>query len=195
MTATRFNRVGMVLRERGADHIEHPGGNLFDHVGRVARLLRAWGADDDMQLTGLSHACYGTDGFSSSLLDLGERPFLAEIIGERAEEWVYLYASCDRQVVYPNLKDPGPLLFKDRHTGRSFEVAEPDAHVFVELTAANELDLVMTNPRLASQWGPPLFDLLAGAKGRLSEPAWSCCSETLRTPATSPTSVHRPMTI
>jgi hypothetical protein len=184
MARTRFNRVEMVLRQRGAAHIEHPGGNLFDHVGRVARLLRAWGADEDVQLTGLSHACYGTDGFASSLLDLGERPFLAEIIGERAEAWVYLYASCDRRVAYPNLKGPGPLLFRDSFTGSSFEVAEPDAQVFVELTAANELDLILANPQLAGQWAPALFDLLRGAKRRLSEPAWRCCTETLATPAT-----------
>jgi hypothetical protein len=185
MARTRFNRVETVLRQRGAAHIEHPGGNLFDHVGRVARLLRAWGADEDVQLTGLSHACYGTDGFASSLLDLGERPFLAEIIGERAEAWVYLYASCDRRVAYPNLKGPGPLLFRDRFTGSSFEVAEPDAQVFVELTAANELDLILANPQLAGQWAPALFDLLRGAKRRLSEPAWRCCTETLITPAIS----------
>lgn len=170
-SATRFNRVETVLRDRGAEDIDHPGGNLFDHVRRVARLLHAWGADDEVQLTGMSHACYGTDGFASPLLGLEERAFLAEIIGDRTERCVYLYACCDRRVVYPNLTYPGLLLFKDRFTGSSFEVEERDAQVFVELTAANELDLVMENPRVASQWGPRLFNLLAGAKDRLSESA------------------------
>jgi hypothetical protein len=117
-TAARFDRVEKLLRDRGANHIDHPGGNLLDHVERVGKLLRAWGADEDVQLTGLSHACYGTADFARFLLGLEERPLLAEIIGERAEAWVYLYASCDREVVYSNLANLGPLHFQDRFTGK-----------------------------------------------------------------------------
>src|SRR5579864_781546 len=113
-SAARFSRAEELLRDRGADQIEHPGGNLFDHVGRVAKLLRAWGAEEDLQLAGLGHACYGTDGFATALLDLNERPLLAEVVGGRAEGCVYLYASCDRGAVYPNLANSGPLHFQDR---------------------------------------------------------------------------------
>ena len=102
-----------LLVERGADCIEHPGGTLLDHLGRVASLLEGWGATDDVQKAGLCHACYGTDGFAPSLLGLDERGLLAARIGRRAEAWVYLYASCDREVVYPALGSRGSLWFRD----------------------------------------------------------------------------------
>ncbi|MEU0678020.1 DUF6817 domain-containing protein [Streptomyces sp. NPDC006172] len=52
----------------------------------------AWGADPDVQLAGLCHAGYGTDGFDGSLLGITERWVLAELIGDRAEALVYLYS-------------------------------------------------------------------------------------------------------
>ena len=55
---------------------------------------------------------------------------------------MYLYASCDRGAVYPELTSSGPLRFRDRFTGETSEVPERDAAVLVELTAANELDIV-----------------------------------------------------
>jgi hypothetical protein len=113
------------------------------------------------------------------LFDLNERPLLAGVIGEQAEGWVYLYGSCDRRVVYPNLANSGSLRFQDRFTGQGFVVAEQEAETFVELTAANELDLAMVNPAFAHKFGNQLFTLIQGARRRLSDPAWTCCVETL----------------
>lgn len=161
-----------LLVERGASAIEHPGGTLLDHLGRVATLLERWGAPDDVQLAGLCHACYGTDGFPASLLDLDERDVLASWIGPRAEAWVYLYASCDRGAVYPELCAPGPLRFRDRFTGKTSLVPELDAAVLAELTAANELDIVTVNPAWGADVGPGVFELLRGVRPRLSESAW-----------------------
>ncbi len=155
-----------LLVERGAGGIAHPGGTLLEHLLRVAALLEEWGAPEDVQMAGLCHACYGTDGFPASLLRLDERDVLAGRIGRRAEGWVYLYASCDRSAVYPALRapgpgpGPGPLQFRDRFTGETSLVAELDAAVLAELTAANELDLVTVNPAWAASVGAGLFDLV-----------------------------------
>jgi hypothetical protein len=132
-----------------------------------------------MQSAALCHACYGTDGFPAALLGLDERDVLVDLIGREAEAWVYRYASCDRGVVYPELATAGPLRFRDRFTGETPLVPEHDAAVFVELTAANELDLVMVNPVWRTQVGPGLFELLRGARPRLSDAAWDACSSTL----------------
>jgi hypothetical protein len=178
------------LVERCADRIEHPGGTLLDHLGRVATLLEGWGATDDVQKAGLCHACYGTDGFAPSLLGLDERGLLAAKIGRRAEAWVYLYASCDREVVYPALGSPGSLWFRDRFTGECSILGEGDAAVLAELTAANELDIVMVNPAWGAEMGPGLIDLLGAARHRLSASAWEACASTLEGtgPCTSSTS-------
>ncbi|HEY5025684.1 MAG TPA: hypothetical protein VII76_11975 [Acidimicrobiales bacterium] len=157
-----------LLVERGANAIEHPGGTLLAHLRRVAALLDAWGAPDGVQTAGLCHACYGTDGFSVSLLGLDERQVLAARIGRRPEAWVYRYASCDRGAVYPELGTPGPLRFRDRFTGDTSTLSELEAAVLAEITAANELDLVTVNPAWGRRIGPDLLDLVRAMGPRLS---------------------------
>ncbi len=161
-----------LLVERGANAVEHPGGTLLEHLSRVASLLERWGASDDVQAAGLCHACYGTDGFAVTLLDLDERDLLIRQIGPRAEAWVYLYGSCDRAAVYPEFARSGPLRFRDRFTGETSEVPERDAAVLAELTAANEFDIVTVNPVWATEIGVGLLDLFRGARHRLSGEAW-----------------------
>ncbi len=172
-----------LLVDRGAEVIEHPGGTLLEHLCRVASLLHKWGAIEEVQLTGLCHACYGTDGFGVALLDLDERDVLAGHVGSRVEAWVYLYASCDRGAVYPGLGTPGPLEFHDRFTGESSLVVDEDAAVLTELTAANELDVVMADPRWGADVGSGLLELLRTARRRLSEPAWEAWTSTLEVAA------------
>src|SRR5689334_9087491 len=151
------------LRDRGADRMPHPGGTLYEHVVRVAGLLAEWGADADLQAAGLCHACYGTDGFAPSLLRPDEREILAGLIGDRAEALVYLYGSCDRTAVYPQLGRPGPVPFLDRFTGRTAAPPDREIRAFIELTAANELDVFRHNAALAQRHGPALLWLLASA--------------------------------
>jgi hypothetical protein len=87
-------------------------------------------------------------------MDLRERDLLAAHVGARVEAWVYLYASCDRAFVYPELATVGRLRFRDRFTGETSFVGEDDAAVLAELTAANELDIVTVNPAWARRSVP-----------------------------------------
>ncbi|MFE3182923.1 DUF6817 domain-containing protein [Streptomyces violascens] len=163
------------LRARGAAEMYHPGGTLLDHLRRVARLLGEWGADPDLRAAGLCHAVYGTDGFGQALADTAERALLVELIGERAEALVHLYASCDRGVVYPRLGSGRPVLFRDRFTGRDHTPPEPDVRAFLEVTAANELDVLTHNAELADRHGPALYRLFAASRDLLSSAAWDAC--------------------
>lgn len=70
---------------QGADAIEHPGGTLYEHLGRV---LAAWGAGPVVQLAGLRHAFYGTDGFQPALLALSERGMLTQTVGRDVPSWI-----------------------------------------------------------------------------------------------------------
>jgi hypothetical protein len=159
------------LREHGADRIEHPGGTLLEHLERVAGTLAAWGADADVVAAGRCHATYGTDGFGRSLLAHTRRGELRALIGERAERLVHLYGGLDRAAVYPRLGGPAPIRFTDRHTGREHEPAAADVRAVVEITAANELDVVEHNADLAARFGPDLRRLFERARDLLSEPA------------------------
>jgi hypothetical protein len=175
----RSSAAQALLDARGANSMEHPGGTLFAHLGRVRTMLAEWGADEDVQLAGLCHAAYGTDGFAVALLALDERPVLAEAIGGEAEALVYLYASCDRRQTYPQLVHP-VVSFTDRFSGSRHAPPASYLRAFMEITAANELDVVRHNPELASQHGLGLAALFDSARRHLSEPArqaWAAFAE------------------
>ncbi|MGW2566096.1 DUF6817 domain-containing protein [Streptomyces sp. NPDC001537] len=158
------------LRDHGAAQLPHPGGTLLEHLLRVQRLLAAWGADSDLQTAGLCHATYGTDGFATTLLPLTERATLVALIGESAEELVYLYAGCDRAIVYPRIDGSAAVAFRDRFTGREHQPSPDALRAFLEITAANELDVLAHNAELAEQHGPALYGFLKRA-GSLLSPA------------------------
>ncbi|MBL1078970.1 hypothetical protein JK358_31655 [Nocardia sp. 2] len=171
-------RVEQFLRERGAEGIPHPGGTLLAHLIRVGDTLAGWGAPVDVQLAGLSHATYGTDGFARALLPPEERGTLATLIGDHAEALVYLYGSCDRDAVYPQLHG-SPVIFRDRFTGLAYEPPRSDLRAFVEITAANELDVLAHNGELAEKYSEALFQLFERAHHLLSAQAWQACREQL----------------
>ena len=165
------------LLDRGAGRLPHPGGTLYEHLIRVAALLADWGADEELQAVGLCHACYGTAGYPHALLGLDERSVLSALAGDQTESLVYLYGSCDRDAVYPALKEPGPVPFLDRFTGRASTPPEPDIRAFTELTAANELDVIRHNAALAARHRAALRQLFADARHRLTDAAWQAWSQ------------------
>jgi catechol 2,3-dioxygenase-like lactoylglutathione lyase family enzyme len=138
----------------------------------VADTLAEWGAAPTLQLAGLCHAAYGTDGFDVALLDIAERAVLVDAIGAEAEALVYRYGSCDRDAVYPRFGRPTPAAFTDRFTGAVDVPADAEVRAFVELTAANELDVLAHNEELASRYGAALLHLFTRARPLLSTPAW-----------------------
>jgi len=167
-----------MLLAANAGEIEHPGGTLLAHLGRVEALLSTWGARPALVAAGLCHAFYGTDGFAVPLLGLGERHRLVSAIGEEAEEIVYFYASCDRKASYPGLAEADGL-FHDRFSGSAHVPAQERRRDFAELTAANELDIATVSPEFREQYGPQLLELFTGWRPLLSGPAWRYCSDLL----------------
>lgn len=169
------------LLAHGADRVDHPGGTLYDHLVRVAGTLGDWGAGDGVRLAGLCHATYGTDGFDQTLRPVDDRAALRDVIGEDAEALVYLYASCDRRAVYPRLDGSPAAEFLDRFTGSAVTVAGARLRGFMEITAANELDVLARQPVMLAQYGPSLLALFSRCRELLSPPAWDAC-ERLLTP-------------
>ena len=167
-----------ILEAAGAAEIEHPGGTLLAHLGRVSALLASWDCRPALVSAGLCHAFYGTDGFPVALLDLERRAELVDAIGAEAEALVYFYASCDRDASYPRLaEDTGPFI--DRFTGTRLTPGHEARRDFAELTAANELDIAAVSPDARARYGPRLLDLLTRWRPLLSEPAWAHCRSVL----------------
>lgn len=138
-----------LLHDLGAGQVDHPGGNLLDHLQRVHELVVSWGGGRRVRLAALCHATYGTDGFPQALLPLGERARLQAAIGDQAEALVYLYDACDRSNTYARL-GATPLPLTDRFTGEVITLDATELTDFALLTTANELDVARTAP-LTSQ--------------------------------------------
>jgi hypothetical protein len=151
--------------------IKHLNGSLLSHLERTERLLGCWAAREELRLAGLCHAAYGTDGFAPSLLATSERPLLAGVIGRAAEEIVYFYASCERATVYPQLGRAARVRFRDRFTGDDVEPTDSLLQAFLELTFANEIDVVSTTVGWRRSDWEQLIDLLSRCEGMVSEGA------------------------
>lgn len=165
-----MNEVVEFLLARGALDIDHPGGNLLSHLQRTHDTLLEWGARPALRLAGLAHAAYGTDGFPRSLIEPAARPNLVFLIGPEAEEIVYAYGSCDRAASYPTLTGDRPKL-RDRFTG---QIRRPEPQLvrdFVEVTIANELDVLSHNEDLRAEHGDALRNLFTAWRVHASEPA------------------------
>ena len=145
------DEVLALLRERGAETIEHPGGTLYAHLRRVHDRLAGHGATEDVRLAGLAHAVYGTDGFDVALLDLAERPAMRALVGGPAELLIYRYGACERRRTWPSLAETAQVW--DRFTGTMETLAPEDLRGFADLSIINELDVVEHSTEIAATYG------------------------------------------
>ena len=151
MTTATEAAIAQLLLERGAQGIEHPGGTLDDHLARVQRRLAHLGVPQEVQLAARAHAVYGTDGFDVTLLSLEERPVLASVIGEGAEQLVYRYGACDRKRTWDSLADTGRLW--NRFTKTSEILDRTHLQAFTDLSLVNELDIAEHSADFLDRYG------------------------------------------
>ncbi|SDC76204.1 DUF6817 domain-containing protein [Actinokineospora iranica] len=156
------------LAARGAAELAHPGGTLLAHLGRTRDALVAWGARPALQLAGFAHAAYGTAGFPQSLVSLAERHVLVDLVGGEAEAIVYAYCALDREFSYPRLLS---RVVRDRFTGVESRAEPALVRDLVELTFANELDVLAQSPELRKRHAGDLKALLSSWSAYASVPA------------------------
>jgi hypothetical protein len=163
VTVPRHRTLDFLL-SRSADAVPHLNGTLLDHLVATEELLRSWGCPEDLCRAGLCHATYGTDGFAPFLVPPDDRTPLAAAAGPEVEEMVYLYASCDRSFVYPQLPGDGPVRFRDRFLLTTAVLPPASLRAFVDLTLANEIEVAGSGDRTAGPppWIGPLVDALEG---------------------------------
>lgn len=178
--AGRTDAALALLGRHDAARVPHPGGTLLAHLVRTHTTLRSWGAAEPLALAGLCHALYGTDGFAHALVALDRRADVAAVIGADAEEIVYTYASCTRAHLYPQLGIRGVPRLRDRFTGRERALTGDALRAFVELTFANELDLVRHHAALGDDVRRELTDLFSRCEPLVSEAAFAAFTAALR---------------
>jgi uncharacterized protein DUF6817 len=148
---TASEAVLTLLRERGAESIEHPGGTLYAHLIRVYERLAGHGADPELQFAGLAHAAYGTDGFDVALFDRHDRTPLQALVGSAAEQLIYRYGGCDRSRSWSDLAQTKQVW--NRFDDSVETLAPAELRAFVDLSIVNELDVVEQSAAMAEKYG------------------------------------------
>jgi hypothetical protein len=118
---------------------------LQRHFEGTCERLRSWNAPEWLCHAGLYHAVYGTYGFHPQLVEPGRRQEVAEVIGAQSEEMAYFYSACDRAWFWPRLaRDEFPE-YRDRFTGAKHVPPREVVANFCQLSAANEIDVLVQN--------------------------------------------------
>jgi len=84
------------LEKYGAVTQAHSRRTLFDHLWGTYWLLKTWRCEETVCCAGLFHSIYGTNAFKHISLGLEHRNKLRALIGQEAENLVYLFHSTSR---------------------------------------------------------------------------------------------------
>ena len=71
--------------------VSHSGETLYEHLLGVQKNLKDMGAPEYLQDAGLFHSVYGTSSFQHQ--STNDRDKVRELIGEQAEEVVFMFCS------------------------------------------------------------------------------------------------------
>lgn len=127
------------LRKLGARKIRHSGTTFYAHLLGTAELLTQWDQNDHVIKAGLYHSIYGTEYFKQGLIQVTERNKIVELLGNEAEELVYLFCYLKRASVYTSIEKKAPysvVLLDDRVV----EVSENTLRHLVAMIWANALE-------------------------------------------------------
>jgi hypothetical protein len=161
--AVRAKRINSMLVRCGCVEIAHPGGNLFAHLNRVAETLRSWKSDPIMVDAARLHAAYGTDGFDKPFVRAASGLTVEAVAGSATSALVALYGACDRRKSYPTWSSDVPMHF-DRVTGEPIPLDATTRAQLIELTVANELDVLAHDEHARLGHGAALRNLFAAWK-------------------------------
>jgi pimeloyl-ACP methyl ester carboxylesterase len=167
----RARRIARFHADHGTERISHPGGTLARHLHRTASLLRDWQSPAWLVDAAHLHAAYGTDGFALALTDARSQATLESLVGARAENLIRLYGCCERTRSYPTWATQAPIVF-DRETGAAIPIDAAQRAALIELTVANELDVLAHDPGISERHGAELLRLFTEWRPLMSEAAW-----------------------
>lgn len=177
-----FEHKFLALRALGIGDFVHLNGALETHLVSTWQLLIRWGNPEPLCDAGLFHAVYGTQpmgafGLEQPEYDASLRQKVIGIIGKEAEQLVYLYGACDRNIFYPTVGSAS-VRYKDRFSGNELKLSQAMLSSLLELTIANELEICIANPVFMVQvrdWYVELFDRF---NGLVSNEAYLCYQNT-----------------
>lgn len=134
--ADYFNQVG-------ADQVGHTDKTYLAHAVNVHNDLKKWGAGERVAQAGFFHSIYGTERFQKFTLPLEHRHEVQSLIGEFAEQLVWLNCAMDRTHFDQEAAKPqGPYHILDRFSGSLISVSDPDFETLCTIHLCDWLEQV-----------------------------------------------------
>lgn len=135
-----------VLQASDAPLIWHKHSTFLDHLREVWTILSIWEQPQAVCRLGLLHSAYSNSFVSMNCFDpKTDRPAVAKLIGEEAENLVYKFCSIDRQALEETVLRERTVrrdgyVCRHIHTGELLAVSGVEAAAFVTETLADEVD-------------------------------------------------------
>ena len=142
----RSGSLAMLCDEMKCHEISHSSRFFIDHLLRVSFILEDWGCDGTAVLCGLFHSVYGTASFSHATLKWSERDKLRAVIGDEAEELVYMFCTASAKEVWAavksSAKQDAPETFElgNSHTKGTHRVSARQLAQLAEVKLANQAE-------------------------------------------------------
>jgi len=156
-----LKRSVIALKERGAHRCWHKHSTFLQHLLSVHNILRLWGESDIIGRVGLYHSAFSNSYVNLALFDPDtERVIVEKLIGDEAENYVYLFCTIDRQdVVVKTLLDRLGYIPKEGLTVPHLRY--PDQKIFLSAETLRVL-VVFTMADIADQYFGWQDDLFGG---------------------------------
>ena len=133
-------RIEQFLAERVRDVAYNSAGDLLRHLKNTHDLLEAWGNPPSVCLAGLFHSIYGTCRVSHKAMGFGERETLRALIGEEAEQLVYIFCVTERPKDFLECLDRHEVELRDHRTGTMMVLPRATLDRLLEIEVANILE-------------------------------------------------------
>lgn len=131
------------LRAAGADSKKHSARTLLVHLERTFRILDSSGQPDHVCFAGLMHSVYGTSIFKSPTIPSSDRENVKQLIGELAENLVWMFCQLDRPEALKKFAE-GERLLPLKNGTEFWDLSDPTdfqaANELLSIEAANLLD-------------------------------------------------------
>jgi len=132
-----------ILKRLGFESVRHTDTTLFHHLINTYLILKSWNVAHYVCNAGLYHSVYGTTyNHHGTKTCSRQRDFIKEIIGEEAENLVYIFCKIDRYGFYSLLLDgsPMPFLVRSLEDNRLIKLNKRIVSDLCYLFAANWLE-------------------------------------------------------
>src|SRR5579859_4901195 len=149
---TAFTEGIKYLKKIECNQVSHSKRTLLDHLIGTYNLLQGWNATESVCLAGLFHSVYGTEGFRATLSAIPDRRIIAEIIGQEAEAFAWLFGIRTNQSFWDQVRvlikqpDVSTLTLVNRLTEEPVPCTRDEMLNLIDIVIANAMDQALHIP-------------------------------------------------